>query len=277
MRNLRSAPTLNPDWLIPDWPAPTGVRAVFTTRKGGESLAPFDAMNLGDHVGDAPGAVASNRATLQTATGARPVFLKQVHGTAVCELTAGSQHGQTADASFTAVRGTACTVLVADCLPVLFATHDGSLVGAVHAGWRGLAGEGAEKGVLEAFYERFMAAAQSIRAQAAIKTIAWMGPCITSAAFEVGAEVKASFERGPAGSADCFVSAGKGKYWADLPALARLRLNRLGVQAVYGNDGGSGWCTAKNPERYFSHRRDAAPGVNAARSTGRMAACIWID
>jgi polyphenol oxidase len=257
------------------------VRAVFTTRHGGCSAAPFDSLNLGDHVGDAADKVAENRRTLQTAIDARPVFLRQVHGTSSIELQSATPDGQTADACLTATRQLACTVMVADCLPVLFATEDGLLVGAAHAGWRGLAGQGtenaAEKGVLEVFYESFSAVAQGIRARAAIKTIAWLGPCIGPNAFEVGPEVKAAFACGSCESDACFSDLGNGKYLADLPALARLRLRALGIDAVYGNDGSDAWCTVRQPRRFFSHRRDAAPGVNALRSTGRMAACIWLQ
>jgi polyphenol oxidase len=273
---------LNPDWLVPDWPAPPGVRAVFTTRQGGHSRVPHDTLNLGNHVGDAPAAVAANRAALKASMGAHPVFLRQVHGHAVLPVGAASADGQTADACFTDERGVACAVLVADCLPVLFTLDDGACVGAVHAGWRGLAGAAdcsgacAQTGVLEAFYESFSGFAQSKRAGAAIKIVAWLGPCIGPDAFEVGPEVKTAFEGGPGGTAGCFRPLEGGKYLADLPMLARLRLQALGVEAVYGNDGSAGWCTVGNPSRFFSHRRDAAAlGGNGFGTTGRMAACIW--
>ena len=276
---------MNPDWLIPDWPAPPGVRAVFTTRCGGQSRPPFDSFNLGDHVGDAPLDVAANRAALQVETGSRCVFLKQVHGTKVLQLHAGSADGQSADACLTQQPGVACTIMVADCLPVLFASRDGAWVGAAHAGWRGLAGGPAAggvlgQGVLEAFHAGFLkdfnAAGQSGRAQADPEIIAWLGPCIGPQAFEVGAEVKAAFVAGLPESAACFVPLAASKFLADLPALARLRLRALGIHAVYGNDSSAAWCTASNPWQYFSHRRDAAAsGGNGACTTGRMAACIW--
>jgi polyphenol oxidase len=276
---------LNPDWLIPDWPAPAGVRAVFTSRQGGFSSAPFDSLNLGDHVGDAPEKVAANRAALQTAIGSRPVFLKQVHGNKVLALDATEIDGEVADACVTSQRNIACTIMVADCLPVLLTSEDGSVVAAAHAGWRGLAGAGtgvgerAGKGVLESVYESFRALAQVPRAPTAIKIIAWMGPCIGPSAFEVGEEVKAAFEFVQPDASRLFVATGSGKYLADLAGLARLRLKALGVTDVYGNDGSPTWCTVSNPSRFFSHRRDAAVAGNSTgngfSTTGRMAAAIW--
>ena len=134
--------SFHPDWIIPDWPAPARVRAVCTTRAGGVSVAPFDSLNLGDHVRDDPVAVATNRRALQQAIAARPVFLQQVHGIAVATLDAGTPDATIADAAVTAAPGVACTIMVADCLPVLLTDREGSAVAAAHAGWRGLAGVG---------------------------------------------------------------------------------------------------------------------------------------
>ena len=267
------------DWLVPDWPAPAGVRAVFTSRAGGVSAVPFDSMNLGDHVGDLPASVAANRSILQRATGAHAVFLSQVHGVETLQLGAASPDGQPADACVTAQRTLACTVMVADCLPVLLATQDGAVVAAAHAGWRGLAGAGnsSGRGVLESVYASFSALAQAGRAQDAIKSIAWLGPCIGPSAFEVGEEVKTAFTARQPDAAQFFVPAGLGKYLANLPGLARLRLQALGVTQVYGNDGSAPWCTVGNPSRFFSHRRDAGIPGNGFGTTGRMAACIWRD
>ena len=172
--------------------------------------------------------------------------------------------------------------MVADCLPVLLTLENGSAVAAAHAGWRGLAGAGpmAGRGILEAVVESFRPLAQVERAQAAIKVIAWLGPCIGPSAFQVGAEVKAAFESSHAGASRFFVATDAGKFLADLPGLARFRLQALGITAVYGNDGSPPWCTVSNPLRFFSHRRDAAVGAgngfgNGFGTTGRMAACIW--
>jgi copper oxidase (laccase) domain-containing protein len=282
-------PNLPPDWLIPQWPAPVGIRAVFTTRQCGVSLPPYDSMNLGDHVGDSAEAVAANRLSLQHAIATQPVFLQQVHGTKVIEVIHGSADGQTADACLTRQRGKACTIMVADCLPVLFAHLDQPVVAAAHAGWRGLAGSGRKargdsdghstqntfEGVLEATFRRFSALVGSDRAKVAGGTIAWLGPCIGPTAFEVGAEVKAAFETVHPAAGALFVpvpgQSHPDKYWADLPGLARLKLRAMGITQIFGNDGSADWCTVSRPSRFFSHRRDAGVG----RSTGRMAACIW--
>jgi YfiH family protein len=269
-------PALHTDWLTPDWPAPAGVKAVFTTRAGGLSAAPYDSMNLGEHVADLPVKVAANRALLRQALGSRAVFLQQVHGSKVLVLHGDAADGQEADACVTDQTGLACTIMVADCLPVLLASEDGAVVAAAHAGWRGLAGSPPGlQGVLEAVYESFRALAQEGHGQEAIKTIAWLGPCIGPSAFEVGAEVKAAFEAVQPEAGRLFVPTSPGKYLADLPALARLRLKALGITQVYGNDGSDAWCTVRNPSRFFSHRRDAGPAGNGFGTTGRMAACIW--
>ena len=278
-----------PDWLIPDWPAPAGVRAVFTTRHGGCSNPPWDSMNLGDHVGDRAQNVASNRAKLEQAIASHPVFLKQVHGVGVEHISPATVDGAVADASVVTQRGLACTIMVADCLPVLLTNTDGTVVAAAHAGWRGLAGVDlngklGEKGVLEAVFSAFQVLnkppAQSIHARAAPKIIAWLGPCIGPTAFEVGAEVKDAFEASQPGAAQSFKPAGQGKYWADLAGLARARLAALGITQVYGNDSTADWCTASNASRFFSHRRDAGghggSGSSGFNTTGRMAACIWL-
>ena len=265
----------HPDWLVPDWPAPAGVRAVCTTRAGGVSLPPYDSLNLGSHVGDAAPAVAHNRNVLAQAFGITPVWMNQVHGTALLQLQ-GQAHADapTADGAWTTEHGSICTVMVADCLPVLLCSTDGAWVAAVHAGWRGLAGVGGF-GVLDAIFKAFRAVAPVEQARLAPELIAWLGPCIGPQAFEVGAEVRGAFLQDMVDPSqitavsDCFVPLGQGKYWADLSGLARLRLAGLGVKRVYGNDGSRAWCTYNNPSLFFSHRRD--------RVSGRMAACIWRD
>ncbi len=270
-----SHPAVDGDWLVPDWPAPAGVRACFTGRgrsaADGASAPPWAHFNLGDHVGDAPVAVAANRARLGAAIGARPVFLNQVHGTAVLTLAPDSADGATADAAVTRAPGLACTVMVADCLPVLLTDRQGALVAAAHAGWRGLAG-----GVLEQVLKHFQPLAPVQKAPAAInieanEVLAWLGPCIGPTAFEVGPEVRAVFLSTDAGADRCFAAQPGGKFLADLPALARRRLAALGVTRVYGNDGSLPWCTVSQPARYHSYRRDE----RAQGGSGRMAACIW--
>lgn len=249
--------------FAPDWPAPPGVRALCTTRAGGVSLAPFDGFNLGDHVRDAPAAVATNRAALARLTApARPVFLQQVHGTQTVHLDRDTPDGAVADAALVTGPGLAATIMVADCLPVLFAHGSGRAVAAAHAGWRGLAG-----GVLEATVAALRQAAGPG------EVIAWLGPAIGPTAFEVGDEVRDAFAAADAGAVGLFTPhATPGKWWANLPGLARRRLAAAGVPAVHGNDGGPAWCTVGQPSRFFSHRRDAA----RLGSTGRFAACVWL-
>lgn len=280
---------MNPDWLIPDWPAPPQVKAVFTSRgigqtgfasKSGVSQPPFDAFNLGDHVGDDPTHVMANRHMLQTLIGARPVYLKQIHGTEVVTLQPKTPHGTVADACITTHKKLACTILVADCLPVLLTDWEGSFVAAVHAGWRGLAG-GVLKQSVGTILDKKTAVAGVLYAYSATNIIAWLGPCIGSAAFEVGEEVKKAFAEKLTDSASYFKSMvdaeGKytGKYLADLAGLARLNLQQLGIPAsnIYGNDGSTDWCTVGNQLQFFSHRRDAV----CLGGSGRMAGSIWLD
>jgi polyphenol oxidase len=244
---------------------PAGVGAWMSTRAGGHSAAPWDSFNLGDHVGDAPDHVQANRQLLADTLGVRPVFLRQVHGTDAIELDPGTPDGAVADACFTFEHGLACTIMVADCLPVLFWDAQGRWVAAAHAGWRGLAGQEGV-GVLESLWVNLNA-----RGATPAQTRVWLGPCIGPAAFEVGPEVRRVFVTQQPEVASAF-RPGRGDRWlADLPALARSRLRRMGLVEVLGNDGSPDWCTASRPVPFFSHRRDAV----LLGSTGRMAACIW--
>jgi polyphenol oxidase len=250
------------DGIVPDWPAPPGVHAVFTTRVGGVSAPPFDSFNLGDHVRDEPLAVAGNRERLAAfTTPARPVFLRQVHGTQVVRLARDTVDGIVADACVVQEPGVAATIMVADCLPVLFAHASGTAVAAAHAGWRGLV-----HGVLEATVRALRDAAGEG------ELMAWLGPCIGPQAFEVGAEVCEAFVAADPEAAAHLWPLGEGQFLADLPALARRRLRSVGITDVHGNDGSDAWCTVSQDSRFFSHRRDAA----RLGSTGRMAACVWI-
>lgn len=255
-----------------------------STRLGGHSTAPFDSLNVGDHVGDDPAHVQANRHTLAHALSAqghaavRPVYLRQVHGREVVALHADTPDDAVADACVTQDRHIACTAMVADCLPVLLAHRSGEVVAAVHAGWRGLAGAGAMQGVgvLEHFFKQKWHETLVNKAQAAInfdasEWLVWLGPCIGPAAFEVGADVRAAFDGAEA--AQCFRPSPHqaDKYLADLAGLARLRLRALGVTAVYGNDSSAAWCTVQQDSLWFSHRRDSG----RLGGSGRMVACIW--
>jgi hypothetical protein len=246
---------MHPDWLIPDWHA-RGVGAVMTTRRGGFSAEPFDSMNLRLGLGDDDKAVQSNLRLLAEAVGRTPVYLNQVHGAKVVRLTAAdAAPGATvheADASVTTERGIACAVQVADCLPVLFAAP--GAVGAAHAGWRGLAG-----GVVEATLQAVCEAAGCQPAQ--VHT--WLGACIGPKSFEVGADVLQAFGASPSAPTTYFKPHAAGKWLADLPGLARARLEQAGA----GVDGGH-WDTVLEASRFFSFRRD--------KTTGRMAALVWL-
>ena len=238
-------------WIVPDWPAPARVRALSTTRAGGVSVAPYDSLNLGIHVGDDPANVAANRAQVRRIVPSEPAWLNQVHGTAVVD--AASVAGvPDADASVSRTPGAVCVVMTADCLPVLLCDRAGTVVGAAHAGWRGLHG-----GVIEATVAAMQVAPADV--------IAWLGPAIGPTAFEVGDEVRAAFVATDAIADAAFKPAGQpGKWLADIYLLARQRLAALGVTAVYGGD----CCTVSESRRFFSYRRD---GV-----TGRMASLVWL-
>jgi YfiH family protein len=250
---------------MPDWPVPS-VRAVCTTRGGGVSQAPYDGFNLGDHVGDLYEAVASNRRHFSQVLGVRPVFLQQVHGWAVAPLSAATPDATVADACFTTESDIACTIMVADCLPVLLTDLQGRVVAAAHAGWRGMAGEQG-RGVLEATVQAMRAQLHALDLPETV--CAWLGPCIGPTRFEVGSEVREAFVNFSSEASTAFVPHAHtgGKYWADLAMLARQRLQGLGVAHIHGNDSTPPWCTVLNADLFFSHRRD--------RVSGRFAAAIW--
>jgi YfiH family protein len=248
---------LQPQWLTPDWPVSATVRALSTLRTGGVSGPPYASLNLGSHVEDDAAAVAENRRALRDAAGlpAEPEWLEQVHETCVLDLD--SPAPGPADAAVTRQPGRVCAILTADCLPVLFASHAGDRVGAAHAGWRGLAA-----GVIEATVNALGGPPGEL--------LAWLGPAIGTRHFEVGAEVREEFLR-CAGAGDtaavdaAFIPNARGRYTADLYALARGRLRRLGVERIYGG----GECTYTDDARYYSYRRDGR--------TGRQATLIWLE
>lgn len=237
--------------LIPDWPAPANVKSLQTTRLGGVSSAPYDSLNLGDHVDDAPLSVARNRMLLNTLLPSEPVWLNQVHGTVVTNADMTGFLPQ-ADACIARHRDAVCVVMTADCLPVLLCDTQGSVVGAAHAGWKGLAA-----GVIEATVQAMEATPQNL--------MAWLGPAISQPAFEVGEDVRVVFVDADPQSSMAFIPGKSGKWLADIYKLARLRLNALGITQVYGGD----FCTYRDSERFFSYRRDGA--------TGRTGTFIWLD
>jgi YfiH family protein len=237
--------------IVPDWPAPASVKALQTTRHGGISTAPYDTFNLGLHVGDDPVRVNRNRQLLSQLMPSEPVWLEQVHGTVVADADAAACR-VVADASIARKRGSVCVVMTADCLPVLLCDEDGTVVGAAHAGWRGLC-----DGVIEATVKAMDVAPH--------KLMAWLGSTIGPHAFEVGEDVRAAFMAHDAKAAEAFVPHGaEGKYHADICMLARRRLNALGITRIYGGT----HCTFHQKDKFFSYRRD---GV-----TGRMGTFIWL-
>ncbi len=245
---------MNPSWILPDWPAPPGVRALSTHRFGGVSAPPYASLNLGDHVGDSPAAVAENRRRLKEAAGLpeEPAWLKQVHGVTVLDLDADAGNGgqrSPADACFTR-QGRVCAILTADCLPILLASETGDLVAAAHAGWRGLAA-----GVIEATVRALEVPPDTL--------MGWLGPAIGPDNFEVGAEVREALLRQDPEAKAAFTPNARGRFMADLPQLARRRLAAAGIGRIYGG----GECTHEDADRYFSHRRDG--------TTGRQATLIW--
>jgi len=243
-------------FIRPEWHVDARIGALMSTRAGGVSAAPFDSLNLGRMSADDREAVAENRRRFEAALGgAAPTYLSQVHGARVLRLPAGEGPHE-ADASITTEPGVACTVMVADCLPVLFAAPQARAVGAAHAGWRGLAG-GVLEGTVAALCDAAGCAPEAL--------VAWLGPCIGPRSFEVGADVLEAF--GPAAAHHFTPRArpdGSARWLADLPALARDRLRAAGVMQLSGGD----WCTVEDRSRFFSFRRDGL--------TGRMAAAVWI-
>ena len=240
------------DFIRPDWPAPRNIRALSTTRSGGVSAGRYASLNLGEHVGDFPQAVAANRARLHRSLGhAMPRWLQQVHGVRVARD--GDVTHAPADAGVTRRHDVACAIMTADCLPVIFCDRAGTTVGAAHAGWRGLAA-----GVLEATLDSMGVPFAGV--------LAWLGPAIGPKAYEVGEEVRQAFVAHSADAAQAFAPGrAQGKWWCDLYKLARQRLAAAGVNDVYGG----GFCTFTDKERFFSFRRDG--------ECGRMATLIWLE
>lgn len=242
-----------PEFIFPDWPAPANVKALTTTRVGGLSRGPYASFNLGDHVGDDPDVVRRNRARLREALAlsSEPRWLRQVHGVTVVDA-ASADADTTADGAWTDRPGVVCAVLTADCLPVFLCNRQGTKVALLHAGWRGLMA-----GVIEAGLQAL--------ATPGAELLAWLGPVIGPDSYEVGDAVRDAFLAQDADAAACFRAQGAGQWHADLYALARRHLQAQGVNVIHGGH----FCTVREPERFYSFRRD---GV-----TGRMASLIWLD
>jgi YfiH family protein len=239
------------DWIVPAWPAPPHVKCLITTRNGGVSAGAHASFNLGLRAGDDEAAVLANRAQLRAQLPHDPAWLKQVHGARVVRADALTDVPD-ADASYTREPATVCTVMVADCLPVLLCDTRGSVVAVAHAGWRGMS-----SGVIENTI-----AAMDV---APAELLAFLGPAIGPDAFEVGADVRDAFMAADAAAGTAFQPQRENKWLADLFTLARQRLARSGVHRIYGG----GLCTYRDTARFYSYRRD--------KTTGRMAALIWLQ
>lgn len=238
-------------FIYPDWPAPSHVKALQTTRLGGFSQGDFAELNLAAHVGDDPITVNRNRQLLAPWLPSEPVWLNQVHGVTVVDAGVASCVSD-ADASYSNKKGAVCAVMTADCLPLLVCDQSGTEVAAIHAGWKGLL-----DGVIESTIQTMQSAPESL--------LVWMGPAIGPTAFEVGTEVKSAFIDQQMEAEAAFVPNPNDKWLGDLYLLARLRLQRLGVKYIHGGE----LCTYSDNQRFFSYRRD---GV-----TGRMATLIWLE
>lgn len=249
---------MSPSWLVPDWQAPANVRALSTRRTGGVSAGPYQSLNLGAHVGDVPEHVQENRRRLAEAARlpAEPVWLRQVHGADVADLDQARAANRVADegkdAAFSRRAGRVCAILTADCVPILLAADDGSVVAAAHAGWRGLS-----CGILAATVR-----ALAVRPE---RLMAWIGPSIGAPHYEVGLEVREAMLRLDAAAAAAFRRNDRGRFMADLALLARQQLQGLGIARI--DEGVE--CTYADKESYFSHRRDG--------QTGRQATLIWLE
>lgn len=237
--------------IIPDWPVPACVRSIVTTRAGGVSTGNYSSLNLGSRSGDDAAAVRANRARLRELLPAEPRWMRQVHGTQVIDAARAPGEIE-ADAAVARAPGIVCTVLTADCLPVLIADTAGHAVGIAHAGWRGLA-----CGIIESAIGALGAGPG--------ERIAWLGPAIGPQAYEVGEDVRDAFLARDRTAESAFRAVRPGHWMLDLYAVARQRLAACGVRRVFGGD----FCTYVERERFFSYRRDGA--------SGRMASMIWLE
>lgn len=241
---------MNSTYLRHRWSVPAHVHAITTTRRGGISEGAYASFNLGDHVGDEARAVDENRARLRTTLPSEPRWLKQVHGIDIVNA-AHAPAGATADGAWTDQAGVVCAILTADCLPVFLSDRGGTKIALLHAGWRGLVG-----GVIRAGVDALGVAGADV--------VAFLGPAIGPAVYEVGEEVRVEFLKRDAANAVCFKAHGSGHWWMDIYGLARAELRALGIVDVQGGDR----CTFSESDMFYSHRRD---GVS-----GRMASLLWL-
>jgi len=239
-------------FIQPNWPAPKNIKAYTTLRTHGVSQPPYDQLNLAEHVADNPQHVAMNRAILRETLKlpAEPIWINQTHSRIAIQASPDNRDGE-ADASFTDQPDQICVVLTADCLPILVCHRQGTQVAAIHAGWRGLLG-----GVIEATLDALALPAK--------ETLIWLGPAISATYYEVGPEVRAAFLTQDPETMEAFSPSPNARWLADLYQLARIRLRKKGISAIYGGE----YCTYSDPKRFYSYRRDGA-------KTGRFATLIY--
>lgn len=241
-----------PRFIIPSWPAPQNVKTFCTTRCGGFSHGPYNSLNVGAHVGDDETLVSANRDLLPRTENI--IWLSQIHSNICVKLSRNMRQNIAADASCTKIPGLICAVMSADCLPILLCNKRGTVVAAVHAGWKGLAA-----GIIENSLEHFNERPEDI--------LAWLGPGISQQYFEVGEAVLNAFADHP----HAFRSTRKpDKYLADLYRIARDKLMALGIKDIFGGD----YCTYRQSELFFSHRRSSKQGTI---HTGRMVCAIYLQ
>lgn len=259
VNQFRYQPDLSSSFIVPDWPAPANVKAFQTTRIGGVSQAPYASLNLGSHVGDDPIAVAHNRQLLSPYLPSEPVWMSQVHGVKAIDATTVGCMVE-ADAAYTSKVNTVCVTMTADCLPVLLCDEAGTIVMAIHAGWKGLL-DGVIESTIETMHKTMQNSSPDLAPQS---LMAWLGPAIGPQAFEVGSEVREAFIAIDSNAALAFQAVSNNKWLGDIYQLARQRLNTIGISQIYGG----GLCTYTDDARFFSYRRDNV--------TGRMASIIWL-
>ena len=254
---------LQTTFIIPNWPAPANVKALQTTRNGGISAAPYNSLNLGEHVKDNPLHVAQNRQLFSQFLPSEPVWLNQIHGIDVIDA-ANTSCAPSADASYAMQKNVVCVTMTADCLPILLCDQAGTAVASIHAGWRSLC-----DGVIEATLFQLQANHANLQAS---DFMAWLGPAIGPNAFEVGAEVREQFMAKDAQSESAFKKHSdnqeQDKWLANIYKIATQRLNNCGITQIYGGGQDETWCTYTDEDRFFSFRRDGL--------TGRMATLIWL-
>jgi YfiH family protein len=241
------------NFFIPNWPAPSHIKAIQTLRAGGESKGKYKSFNVAIHVDDDMNLVNANRAILNQYLPSRPFWLHQTHSIDVIELPSQVLNG---DASYTKIKNIVCVVQTADCLPLLVTNNQGTIVAAIHAGWRGLL-----NGVIENTIDKMNTPMNEL--------LVWLGPAISQKYFEVGSDIKNAFCKKHKTAEKAFHKTSKDKYFADIYHLAKIRLEACGIHQIYGGSISDDFCTFEDTKNYFSYRRDGL--------TGRMASLIWME